>query len=231
MSNTINDTNDLKDFLKVDISKEYNETVKETKQKPHAAVYTRKRPTEEEYFKVYDPSGKGDVESIPRRVTITIPVKGEKTTFLCLGPEDFQERVKEDFLKVKLIRPAMYETSGGRVDIWPVNEPIENKQGHVNAWTATANDILEKSLTRWVRIISNNKHGYYDGYFCNPEKEAALEEANRPFFKLDYDEVLIKAYQGFILTPKNYDTDPHVQDHIGYRMNTIIKDEKGKKIN
>ena len=47
----------------------------------------------------------------------------------------------------------------------------------------------------------------------------------------NYKNVLQKAYQGFILTPDNYDNDPHVQEFVGAKMNTVVKDEKGKKIN
>ena len=66
---------------------------------------------------------------------------------------------------------------------------------------------------------------------CNEEKEAALAEEGKPFFKENYKEVCLKAYQGFILNPDNYDSDPHVQDFIGARMNTVVTNEKGKKIN
>ena len=46
------------------------------------------------------------------------------------------------------------------------------------------------------------------------------------------DTVAEKAFQGFILHEGNYDTDPHVKDFLGFKMqNKILKDEKGKKIN
>ncbi len=36
-----------------------------------------------------------------------------------------------------------------------------------------------------------------------------------------------KAYQGFILTPDNYDSDPHVQEFLGAKMqNKVVKGRK-----
>ena len=221
----------IKDYLNMpEPDKDFNEGVRESKTDPSSKIYTRKRPEAEEYFRVYDPSGVGDVESIPRRVLVNMIVKGRRTQFLCLGPKEFLNRVRSDFGKVKVVRLAMYETSAGRVDIWPVNEPKENQKGEVNAWNASANDILEKSLTKWVRIETND-HGYYDGYFCNEEKELSLAEEEKPEFKKDYDDVCIQAYQGFVLHPGNYDSDPHVKDFIGHKINTVVKNDKGKKIN
>ena len=234
MANTINDNQKeaKQDWFDCpEPSKDFNQTVKETKVNPNSAVYTRQRPKDEEYFRCYDPSGVGDITKIKRYVIVNMIVKGKPTPFLCVGPEDFYEKVRNDFGKVTVIRPAMYETSNGRVDIWPVKEPKENQNGNVNAWNATANDILEKSLTQWVRSVSNQELGYYDGYLCNDEKAAALAEEGKPEFKEDYKNVLQKAYQGFILTPDTYDSDPHVQEFVGAKMNTVVKDEKGKKIN
>ena len=48
---------------------------------------------------------------------------------------------------------------------------------------------------------------------------------------MGYEETIKKAFQGFILTPETYDTDPHVQDFKGEKVAQEVKDEKGKKVN
>ena len=230
MTDTINDN--IKNlFDSPEPSKDFNKTVAESKINQSSAIYTRQRPKDEEYFRCYDPSGKGDVKSIKRRLIVSMPVKGRLTDFLVLGELDFQEKVKNDFGKGKTVRLAMYETVNGRTDVWPVKEPIENQNGQVNAFTSTSYEILERSLTRWVRCV-NSGHGYYDGFYVSAEKEAALNEEGKPEFKEDPDTVAFKAFQGFILTEKNYDNDPHVKDFLGHKMqNKVVKNEKGKKIN
>ena len=104
-----------------------------------------------------------------------MPIKGRPTDFLVLGSKEFQMKVKEDFGKARSVILAMYETVNGRTDIWPVKEPIENQNGKVNGFVATAYDIFEKSLTRWVRCV-NSGQGYYDGYYVNEEKKQHLRK-------------------------------------------------------
>ena len=231
MTDTINDKTPKNLWDSPEPDKDFNNTVAESKVSASSAIYTKQRPKDEEYFRCFDPSGKGDPAAIKKRMIVSMPVKGRPTDFLVLGSKEFQMKVKDDFGKARSVILAMYETVNGRTDIWPVKEPIENQNGKVNMFVASAYDIFEKSLTRWVRCV-NSGQGYYDGYYVNDEKEAALKEEGKPEFKEAIDTVAEKAFQGFILHEGNYDTDPHVKDFLGFKMqNKILKDEKGKKIN
>ena len=194
MTDTINDKTPKNLWDSPEPDKDFNKTVAESKVSASSAIYTKQRPKDEEYFRCFDPSGKGDASVIKKRLIVSMPIKGRPTDFLVLGSKEFQMKVKEDFV-------------------------------------ATAYDIFEKSLTRWVRCV-NSGQGYYDGYYVNEDKEAALKEEGKPEFKEDVNTVAEKAFQGFILHEGNYDTDPHVKDFLGFKMqNKIVKDEKGKKIN
>jgi hypothetical protein len=204
-------------------------TEKEIEKAPN--LIKKERPSHTEWFRVYDPSGNGDLTKMPRRVVIELPVKGASQPFICFGPQNFYERIKSDFGKVLTVRLAYFETSTGRQGIWPVKEAIEYANGNVNAWNISANTILEQALTKWVRVLSNQTDGYYEGYLADQKKVDMYNEQKRPHFKLGYEEAIKKAYQGFILTPDNYDTDPHVQDFKGEKVVQEVKNEKGKRAN
>ena len=88
MANTIND-NKQDWFDSPEPSKDFNQTVKETKVNPNSAVYTRQRPKDEEYFRCYDPSGVGDIEKIPRRVIVNMVVKVKQPRSYVLGLQNF----------------------------------------------------------------------------------------------------------------------------------------------
>ena len=212
-------------------SEDFNNKLNEKEIEKHPNQIKRVRPKHTEWFRVYDPSGKGDITKIPRRVIIELPVKGESQPFICFGPQDFYEQLKADFGMVLTVRLGYYETATGRQGIWPVKEAVEYGNGNKNAWNVSANNILEQSLTKWVRVVSNQADGYYDGYLADERKVEMYNEQKRPKFKLGYEEAIKKAYQGFILTPDNYDTDPHVQDFKGEKVAQEVNDGKGKKIN
>ena len=212
-------------------SEDFNNKLTEKEIPKHPNQIKRVRPHHTEFFRVYDPSGCGDVSKIQKRVIIELPVKGESLPFVCFGPQDFYKQVKSDFGLVGAVRLAYYETTTGRQGIWPVKEAVEYSNGGKNAWNVTANHILEKSLTKWVRIVSNQADKYYDGYLADKRKVEMFVEQGRPFFKMGYEEAIKKAFQGFILTPDNYGTDPHVLDFKGEKLVQEVKNEKGKKIN
>ena len=209
-------------------SLDFNNRTAEHSINKHSAQYKNEKPAPTEFFRCYDPSGR---ESIKRRGQIELPIKGIATRFLCLGSDDFLKQVQHDIGKITMIRPAMFETSNGRVGIWPVKEAVEYANGNKNAWNASAETICQTSLTKWVRMVSNNENGYYDGYMADQRKVDLYLEQGRPFFKEDYDTVLTKAYQGFILTEANYESDPHVADFVGDRIQQDVRNEKGQKIN
>ena len=212
-------------------SVDFNNKLTEKEIPKHPGQIKNVRPSPTEWFKVYDPSGKGDVNKVRTAIVVELPVKGQKQPFVCFGPEEFYKQIKEDFGYVLRVRLAYYETSTERQGVWPVKEAVENKSGNKNAWNLSANNILEKSLTHWVRIVSNQADGYYDGYLADKKKVEMYTEEGRPFFKMGFEEAIKKAYQGFILTPDNYSTDPHVQDFKGERVAQELLDGKGNKIN
>jgi hypothetical protein len=211
---------------------DFNNQISEASIDKSAAAYKAQRPDDTEFFRCFDPKGDGNVDDIKKYLTVSVPVKHRKTEYLVAGPPEFLRQVKADFSKVRIIRPAYYETSAGRVGIWPVPKINYNKDGNIsNAWVASANTILEQSLTKWVRIVSNMEVGYYDGFFADPRKVEVYVEQGKPHFKEDYETVLEKAYDGFILTPDTYDKDECVQEFLGEKLKQDLYDAKGKKIN
>ena len=80
-------------------------------------------------------------------------------------------------------------------------------------------------------MVSNRADGYYDGYLADKKKVDMYQSQGKPHFKMGYEEAIKKAFQGFILTPENYDTDPHVLDFKGEKVAQEVKNEKDKKIN
>ena len=212
-------------------SEDFNNKLSEKEIPKHPNQIKKTRPMHTEWFRVYDPSGSGDVTKIQKRIIIELPVKGEAKSFVCFGPQSFYEQVKSDFGLVNSVRLAYTETATGRQGIWPVKEAVEYDNGNKNAWNLSANNILEQALTKWVRIVSNRADGFYDGYLADQKKVDMYTEQGRPFFKMEYEEVIKKAFQGFILTPENYETDPHVLDFKGEKVAQEVKNEKGKKVN
>ena len=212
-------------------SEDFNNTIVETRIDPHSATIKADRPGETEYFRIFDRSGEGDVSKVRKGLLISLPVKHIATNFACFGPEDFYLKIKSDIGKATTCRFAYYETGGGRNGVWAVKEPIKNKQGNVNPYNQTANQILGLGLTRWIRVICNMALGYYEGFAADAAKVELYIQAEKPKFALDYQEVIQKAYKGFILTPENYDSDPHISDFLGKKITLDVVDDKGKKIN
>ena len=212
-------------------SEDFNNKLAEKEIAKHAGQIKNVKPIHTEWFRVQDTSGCGDISKIQKRVIIELPIKGEAKSFVCFGPQDFYVEVKADFGLVRSVRLALYETSTGRPGIWPVKEAVEYGNGNKNAWNLSANNILEQSLTKWVRIVSNQADGYYDGYLADKKKVDMYQSQGKPHFKMGYEEAIKKAFQGFILTPENYETDPHVLDFKGEKVAQEVKNEKGTKIN
>jgi len=212
-------------------SEDFNQTVVEARIDPHSATIKADRPGETEYFRIYDPSGEGDVSKVRKGLLISLPVKHIAKDFACFGDEKFYLRVKADVGKATSVRFAYYETGGGRMGIWAVKEPVPNKQGNVNPYNQTANQVLENGLKNWVRVVCNQMLGYYEGFAADEKKAKAYLQSGKPKFVLDYEEVITKAYSGFVLTPENYDSDPHVSDFLGNKLTLTVDDNKEKKNN
>ena len=184
-------------------SEDFNNRAVEASVDKHAAAYKAARPKETEWFRVFDPSGKGDVNSIRTFGVIEMPVKNIDVVFLIVGSQKFYDRVKADIGKVKLIKAAYYETSNGRVGIWPVTKIQRDKQGN----------------------------GYYDGYLADERKVKTYVEQGKPAFEEEYQVVCTKAYDGFVITEDDYETNEYVQDFVSQKMKRDLKNKKGEKIN
>ena len=111
---------------------DFNNQISEASIDKSAAAYKAQRPDDTEFFRCFDPKGKGNVDDIKKYLTVSVPVKHRKTEYLVAGPPDFLQQVKADFSKVRIIRPAYYETSAGRVGIWPVPKINYNKDGNIS---------------------------------------------------------------------------------------------------
>ena len=212
-------------------SEDFNNRAVEASVDKHAAAYKAARPKETEWFRVFDPSGKGDVNSIRTFGVIEMPVKNIDVVFLIVGSQKFYDRVKADIGKVKLIKAAYYETSNGRVGIWPVTKIQRDKQGNVNPYVGSSNKIMETALTKWVRVVSNREAGYYDGYLADERKVKTYVEQGKPAFEEEYQVVCKKAYDGFVITEDDYETNEYVQDFVSQKMKQDLKNKKGEKIN
>ena len=211
-------------------SEDFNQTIVEASIDPHSAAVKAERPTATEYFRIYDRSGCGDISKVRKGIIISLPVKHVSVQFACFGDQDFYFKVKHDIGKATPVRFAYCETGGGRMCIWSVKEAVKDKNGNVNSWTQTANQILQVGLTKWIRVIGNMQLGYYEGYTADEEKVKTYIHSGRPKFNLDYEAAIRKAFDGFILTPANYETDPHVKDFMGKKVDTDVV-KNGKKIN
>ena len=91
---------------------DFNNQISEASIDKSAAAYQAKRPDDTEFFKCFDPKGKGNVDDIKKYLTVNVPVKHRKVEYLVAGPPEFLRQVKADFSKVRIIRPAYYETVG-----------------------------------------------------------------------------------------------------------------------
>ena len=92
-----------------------------------------------------------------------------------------------------------------------------------NKWTDTAEQILDIAQHDWVNVKSNMKNRYYECYKARPQDQ---EQYGEPKFKLDYDEVIIKAFgKDFTLNPDNYETNKYVQQMLGVQVPLKLVEE------
>jgi len=90
---------------------------------------------------------------------------------------------------------------------------------------------METALTKWVRVVSNREAGYYDGYLADERKVKTYVEQGKPAFEEEYQVVCKKAYDGFVITEDDYETNEYVQDFVSQKMKQDLKNKKGEKIN
>ena len=158
-----------------------------------------------------------------KRVIIRIKVGKKNEDFILGGDNNFKERVKHDFRKFRKCYLAYYETSQGRMGIWPITEPYGRLTS--NRWIDTAIQIVEIAQKKWVKYISHEETAAYQCFVAQDKEQKAFGE---PKFKLDYDEVIIKAFgKDFTLNPDNYETNKYVQQMLGIQVPLkLVEEEK-----
>ena len=197
-------------FSETRISKDYNSLLTPGVITSSSQI-SREKPTDQEWFQVWGNS-MDDLEELAV-VKIPVGIKGED--YILRGTEQFKEDVKNSFKKVRLVRIAYYTTSTARLGLWLVSLPIENKNGNINPYVDTANQIIEKAQHKWVKKVSNTDHGYYDGFFAKPEDQQIFGE---PKYRLNYEKAVLKSFDKFFITEETIETDPHLRQAIGIDM-------------
>ena len=82
---------------------DFNNQISEASIDKSAAAYKAQRPDDTEFFRCFDPKGKGNVDDIKKYLTVSVPVKHRTTEYLVAGPPDFLQQDKADFSKVRMI--------------------------------------------------------------------------------------------------------------------------------
>jgi hypothetical protein len=176
------------------------------------------KPTQTEWFRVYGNS----LNDIKKGVLCKVKVGFKDEDFIIGGDAQFKARVQHDMKKVRKVYLAYYETSNGRMGIWPVTEPVGRMMS--NKWIDTALQIIQEAQNKWVKFVSNQTNAAYD---CFRAREIDQEQYGEPKFKLPYDEVIVKAFgKDFTLTPDTYEDNEYVQQSIGQQVSLKVVDNE-----
>jgi len=176
------------------------------------------KPTQTEWFRVYGTS----LNDIKKGVLCKVKVGFKDEDFIIGGDKEFKQRVQHDMKKVRKVYLAYYETSNGRMGIWPVTEPVGRMMS--NKWIDTALQIIQEAQNKWVKFVSNQTNAAYD---CFRAIEIDQEQYGEPKFKLPYDEVIVKAFgKDFTLTPDTYEDNEYVQQSIGQQVSLKVVDNE-----
>ena len=180
-----------------------------------SAQISREKPTDEEWFQVWG----NTIEDLEEMAVVKIPIGVRGEDYILRGTHQFKEDAKNSFKKVRSVRVAYYVTTNGRPGLWLVSIPIENKNGHVNPYVATANQIIEKAQHSWVKKVSNIANGYYDGFHARPEDQQIFGE---PTFRLGYEEAILKSFGNNFITKDTIESDPHLRQTAGISMDLKV---------
>ncbi|MDB2379081.1 hypothetical protein N9V79_01250 [Candidatus Pelagibacter bacterium] len=176
------------------------------------------KPTQTEWFRVYGNS----LNDIKKGVLCKVKVGFKDEDFIIGGDAQFKARVQHDMKKVRKVYLAYYETSNGRMGIWPITVAAGRMMS--NKWIDTATQIVEEAQKKWVKFVSNQTNSCYD---CFRAREVDQEQYGEPKFKLPYNEIIVKAFgKDFTLTPDTYEENEYVQQSIGEQIGLKVnKDE------
>jgi len=168
------------------------------------------KPTQTEWFRVYGNS----INDIKKGVLCKVKVGFKDEDFIIGGDAAFKQRVQHDMKKVRKVYLAYYETSNGRMGIWPIT--VAAGRMMTNKWIDTATQIVEEAQHKWVKFVSNQTNSCYD---CFRAREVDQEQYGQPKFILPYDEIIIKAFgEDFTLKPDIYEKNEYVQQSIGEQI-------------
>ena len=176
------------------------------------------KPTQTEWFRVYGNS----INDIKKGVLCKVKVGFKDEDFIIGGDAAFKQRVQHDMKKVRKVFLAYYETSNGRMGIWPVTEPVGRMMS--NKWIDTALQIIQEAQNKWVKFVSNQTNAAYD---CFRAREVDQEQYGEPKFKLPYNEIIVKAFgKDFTLTPDTYEHNEYVQQSIGTQIGLKVNTDE-----
>ena len=176
------------------------------------------KPTQTEWFRVYGTS----LNDIKKGVLCKVKVGFKDEDFIIGGDAAFKQRVQHDMKKVRKVFLAYYETSNGRMGIWPVTEPVGRMMS--NKWIDTALQIIQEAQNKWVKFVSNQTNAAYD---CFRAREVDQEQYGEPKFKLPYNEIIVKAFgKDFTLTPDTYEHNEYVQQSIGTQIGLKVNTDE-----
>jgi len=194
-------------FAETRVSKEYKTTLTPGQFKTGSMVH-RGKPTDQEWFQVYG----NTMEDLEEMAIVQIPVGDRVEDYIIRGTKAFLDQATDLFKKVKLCTIVFYVTSNGKHGLWNVSIPSPNKENYVNAWVATANEIVEMAQHKWVKKQSDVGNGYYQGFYADEKDNQIFGE---PKFKFGYEEAIEKSYDKFFITEETIETDPHLRTAMG----------------
>lgn len=208
-------------FSETRVSKDYNSLLTPGALTSSSQI-SREKPTDEEWFQVWGNS----IDDLEEMAVVKIQVGIKKEDYILRGTKQFKEDAKNTFKKVRMVRVAYYATSTNRNGLWLITVPKESKNGSINAYVATSNEIVEEAQHKWVKKISNTDHGYYEGFYAKPEDQQIFGE---PKFKLGYEEAILKSFDKFFITEETIETDPHIRQTMGTLIDLKSAKEENRK--
>jgi len=209
-------------FDETRVSKNFKTTLTPGTLKSSAQI-SRTKPTDQEWFQVWGNS----MDDLEQMAIVKIPVGLKEEDYIIKGNDQFLEQAKNSFKKVRMCTVVFYTTSNRRPGLWLVSVPNLDKEGYVNAWVATANEIVEKAQHRWVKKQSNVPNGYYDGFYAKEEDQQIFGE---PDFGFGYEEAITKSFANFFITEETIETDPHLRVALGTPIELKMADKDNRKI-
>jgi len=209
-------------FDETRVSKQFKTTLTPGTLKSGAQI-SRTKPTDQEWFQVWGES----MDDLEQMAVVKIPVGLKEEEYIIRGTEKFIEDAKNSFKKVRMCTVVFYTTSNGRPGLWLISVPNADKEGYINAWVATANEIAENAQHQWVKKISNVPNAYYDGFYAQAEDHQIFGE---PDFRFGYEEAILKSFDKFFITEETIETDPHLRVALGTPMELKMADKDNRKI-